>query len=572
MKNKKYLLLALIFALVFAIHYSSDVSTSFDSRWSIHVAASLLNEGNINLDEYSSMLKIGNEYSIETVNGHKYTIFPYGSSILAVPFVYLADKLMPLFGDMDVQGILYAREHAKLELFIASIITALTACIIFSIARLYLGIWLSLLTTFIFALCSSSWTTASRALWSHGPSMLMLSAALYLILQSKKNPKLIQYASIPLAFSFVIRPTNSISIILLSLFVLISYRRYFIKYILWCLPVSVPFFAFNLYSFNNILSTYYFPTRLSSNASLFREALLGNLISPSRGLFVFSVIFLFSIYGIYRLIITRKFEFIHCSLCLIIALHLVAVSKLPKWWGGHSYGPRFFSDMIPYLVFFLIPAVEYLFNTKNNKIRIRIFRILFVSCIVLSFLIHFRGANYWAVYQWNVEPINIDRKPSRLWDWKDPQFLRGLNRDHPFIQYSCFNIYPFLINKQTVTNMPAITADKISIQKKEGTPWNADGTIRIPKKGIEIQLETKHTEKYLLLSLDHDDEYSIVFCLEDKVVAKRYRHCKLLEGGGLRHYTIIIPGKAQRYGYNSVRLIPARGDGRYSIGYLGFEN
>jgi hypothetical protein len=30
--------------------------------------------------------------------------------------------------------------------------------------------------------------------------------------------------------------------------------------------------------------------------------------------------------------------------------------------------------------------------------------------------------------QWNGEPVNVDFHPNRVWDWSDPQFLRGLHK------------------------------------------------------------------------------------------------------------------------------------------------
>jgi hypothetical protein len=41
----------------------------------------------------------------------------------------------------------------------------------------------------------------------------------------------------------------------------------------------------------------------------------------------------------------------------------------------------------------------------------------------LSFLVNFRGRRV-GLYRWNAEPVNIDVQPSRLWDWRDLQFLR----------------------------------------------------------------------------------------------------------------------------------------------------
>jgi len=52
--------------------------------------------------------------------------------------------------------------------------------------------------------------------------------------------------------------------------------------------------------------------------------------------------------------------------------------------------------------------------------------VAFVVLIGVSAFIHGRGARKPDGYLWNVTPVNVDQSPSRLWDWRDPQFLRGL--------------------------------------------------------------------------------------------------------------------------------------------------
>ena len=184
--------LALIFLIVFVSHFISRNVTSFDSAWSIHTAMSIIKEGNTDLDEYR---EAENDHRIETVNGHLYTIFPIGVSIIAIPFVYIMDKgigpLLSIFPSLEKY--IRSRSHQPLS-------------------SLSLNKKGSLLMAFIFAFCTSSWSTASRGLWQHGPTMMMLTITLYLILLAKRKPRLIQFTGLTLAFAYVIRPTNSISI------------------------------------------------------------------------------------------------------------------------------------------------------------------------------------------------------------------------------------------------------------------------------------------------------------------------------------------------------------------------
>src|SRR5262249_10724619 len=160
---------------------------------------------------------------------------------------------------------------------------------------------------------------------------------------------------LPLAFSFVIRPTNAVPIAVLSLLVLVEHRRYALPYFLWMLPVAAPFLLFTLTVYHSALPPYYGADKIGRVGS-FLEALAGTLVTPSRGLFVYSPIFLFSIYGAW-LALGRRGPRLAWALAAIVVGHWLALASFPIWWGGHSFGYRLFSDMVPYLTYFLIPVI-----------------------------------------------------------------------------------------------------------------------------------------------------------------------------------------------------------------------
>jgi hypothetical protein len=415
-RTSQPLILFLVFLVVFICHYRlSPTITSFDSRWSVHTARSILKEGNTDLDEYYYLFEKNLDYSISRINGHYYTIYPIGASLLALPFVTL----------LDSAGIDVINNEGSVQLLVASFIVGLTAVFIYLIGKLSLRREYAMLLTFIFAFCTSAWSTASRALWQHGPSMLMLSITLYLLLLARQKPYLAQYASLPLAFAYICRPTNSLSVILLTLFVLLEYRRYFVRYLLWSALLAIPFILFNFSVYHSLLSPYYNGAEgLGFSFATFGEGLGGTLLSPSRGLFIYSPVLLFSIWGIVLKLRQRPVEKLAYFLAGIILLHWFTISIWRMWWAGHSYGPRIFSDMIPYLIYFMIPVLQKLETLKKplKPVLIPLFGVL----IALSFLINLRGAVSNEVYYWDWQPNEVDQHPERLWDWNDAQFLRGL--------------------------------------------------------------------------------------------------------------------------------------------------
>lgn len=431
-------LLPIIFLVVFSVYILSPKITPYDSRWSIHTSMSILHEGNTDLNEYKEAIIDNKYYAIEEINGHLYNIFPIGVSLLALPFVAIAElifePLMESFPTLEILFIKKLAEHGvkvdnlnfiqispAVELVTASFFCALATVFIFLIAQLRLSNLYSLIIAFIYAFCTSSWSTSSRALWQHGPSMLMLSITIYLLLIDREKRIPIHYIAIPLAISFIIRPTNSITIIFISIYIIIFRRKNFLKYIFVSLPFIVFFFYYNYSVYGSFISNYYQSDRLFI-AQSFLEAIIGNIFSPSRGLFIFSSILLLSIIGFFRCVFYSKINALELFFVFIIICHWLLISCFFPWWAGHSYGPRFFSDMVPFFMYFLCLFFEPVIPLPSLK-KIVVFAII-APLFIFSFYINYKGAFSNSVYEWNVNPTNINSDPGRLWEWDDLQFLR----------------------------------------------------------------------------------------------------------------------------------------------------
>lgn len=395
----------ILFCSIVLINLSSPVKFAPDAKYSIHTARSIVTEFDIDLDEYSHLIK-NDDYRIEYINGHIYPYFPIGPSIMAVPIASLFNNEMVL------------SKYEEIELITATLIISLASIFIFLISHRILGsIPFAALAVFIFCFCTPVWSTAGRGLWQHGPSLLLHSMAVYFIILAKDKPKYIKYLGIPLATAFIMRPTNAIPMLFLSIFVFIKYREYFFSYLTFSSLIFISFILFNLSVYSAFFPPYYMVSRVG-HLDHFFDALIGNLISPGRGLIIFSPVLLFSFWGIIKKIKTDWFLGIIFS--SIVISHWLVISSFPKWWGGHCFGPRFFADIIPYLIFFLL---FFLKSIHSGQIHTQIV-ILFMLLSLASFLIHYQGATDFNTYLWNAEPTDIDIDTKRLWDWGDLQFLR----------------------------------------------------------------------------------------------------------------------------------------------------
>ena len=108
----------------------------------------------------------------------------------------------------------------------------------------------------------------------------------------------------------------------------------------------------------------------------------------------------------------------------LVGAHWVLVSSFPHWWAGHSFGPRYMTDVVPHLCMLMVPVLERLAALRREGGAWRGVAAAMALLAVVSGAIHGRGATSPKPASWNVEPSNVDGHPERLWDFSDPQFLR----------------------------------------------------------------------------------------------------------------------------------------------------
>jgi hypothetical protein len=268
-------------------------------------------------------------------------------------------------------------------------------------------------------------------LWRNGISLFLLAVALYLIVLARNRPRLIQFVSLPLAFSFTVRGTNGLSIFLITLYVLLQYRSYFWRYLLWALPVALPFALYNLAIYQAPASPYYsvYQPFSVSHPNLL-EGLLGNLISPSRGLLIYSPVLILAAAGVIVKLKQHTFEKLDGILIAIIVLHWLVISDFALWWGGWAYGPRFFADVLPYFFYLTISAIAALTQLRGLRKWALVTGVTLLAGF--SCFVHYRGANAKEIIsEWHTWPTDLGNSSARLWDWRDPQFLRGLKWGTP---------------------------------------------------------------------------------------------------------------------------------------------
>jgi hypothetical protein len=414
----------LFFFVAFCFYLAGPRVDAGDPHFVIPTAVSLIRHGDANIDEYRGQFAQA-YWAVGSGRGHFWNVYPPGVPMLIVPVVWAADKAYAVFG-RDLEAIVLQGPPLVLELVCASVITALAAGLMFVYLRARLPLVQALLLAGLFAVGTAAYSSASRGLYPHGPTMLFLTGAILLYERVKRGrASAAWWLGVCAGYSYTIRPANVIVVVGFAVLVFVTARRQAVAYVLGALAGVGPLFVFNLAAFGAWLSPYYRMTEATIWSFAVPVGPLGALlVSPSRGLFVFSPFLLF-VGARFLPYFRRRYPFtpVETLLAMLAMAWWFGTSRWRMWWGGASYGPRLLCDLLPCLIVLLAPVAAEL--TLEAGWKRRIFTVFFIVSGAVSVAIQLRGVNSPSTSEWNQTPVPIDQAPGRVWEWRDPQFLRG---------------------------------------------------------------------------------------------------------------------------------------------------
>jgi hypothetical protein len=330
-------------------------------------------------------------------------------------------------GSYDIMG------EIRIERSLAALLMAALAVIFYCTARLVLPPGWSALIALGGALGTQVWSTASRGMWSDTWGILLLGIVIYMLLaadtgERKLRPVLL--ASL-LAWAYFARPTYSVQIFAVSVYILLYYRRAFIPYVVTGLFWLAGFIAYSWLHFRIVLPAYYRANRLSYET--FWTALAGNLISPVRGVLLYVPVILFIAYLLARYRRFNQHRRLAWLALPLMLVHLLIISGFSPWWGGASYGSRFTTGLVPWFVLLGTLGVKAMLRWREGQrdvARLPAWRAeLAAGALLLSLSIFINARGALAVETWNWFMIpDEDKVPQKLWAWREPQVLFGLVR------------------------------------------------------------------------------------------------------------------------------------------------
>jgi hypothetical protein len=437
--------LLLFLGVVFIYNLNGTTALSGDTFPARYLPLSLLRELDFDLDEFPFLYEPQIPYFLRQINGYIVSAYPPWAAILVLP-IYL----LPVFGGVDSRSPLLP----EVEKLAASLITALSVVILFYALRRLTRVHIAWRVAVVYALGTSSFSTSSQALFQHGPSQFFLCLTLYWFVRSLEKPRFSAYAGFPLAWAIICRPTNALIALPIGAYMLHQRRDQMLGFLLASLPPFTLYMTYNMRYFGSPLTTGFGGTAVSPAAfwkgtSYFLgtplwEGLLGILVSPSRGLLIYSPIFVFAFVGMVMVWSKSGHVFLkYLSLSPFLAIFLVA--KWVSWWGGHSYGPRLLADITPIICVYLYPPFE---QSEGN----RVLKFMLLGLCGLSFSFHALGA--FGSGSWNFTPTNVDHAPERLWSWVDSPLVYYVAELVTEVRRTFTQLYRIGMDRLTSLNAP----------------------------------------------------------------------------------------------------------------------
>ena len=405
----------LLFATLASIYILNfRVMSAGDSIPTRLLPFSLLRERNVNLDEFSwERDQAGHlPYYLNQPESHIYSVSTIATPLVVAPLYALPAWWLALrdisYDDVRARVVVVVMERIS-----AAFLAALSASVLFAVlCRLTTWRW-ALALAALYGLGTSTWSISSQALWAHGLTelcLVLLSAILFM-----PKPSQVALASAGLVAAVMVgnRLQTIVFAVPALLFVCVYHRRGVLSFAALPVLAAVALLSYNQSIFHGNTGGYggidHFGGRLF-------EGIAGLLVSPNRGLFVYTPIMLFAGWGAVQVWRVEAPPWLRW-LTVGVVLHVILYAKFDEWWAGYTYGPRYLTDVLPILTVLLVYGLVPLCRTPAT-------RVIALALALWGVAVQAIGV-YAADDMWNREPVPLELRPNRVWDWSDLQIARG---------------------------------------------------------------------------------------------------------------------------------------------------
>jgi hypothetical protein len=350
-------------------------------------------------------------------NGPRYYIVKspkrpeYVSTFGPIPGIVLLPVMAPFYAhDHEIASKLIAR--TTIGRLSAALLVATTASLLFAIADHWVSRRRALLVALTYGVGTCAWAVSSQNMWQQTVNQFFLAAAAFFFLTSVEKTIGALAAGFFFGAATACRATGAFVLVAALAHLFLHHRRSLVPLLLGAVPVPLALAAYNLHYFGSPFALaqelvgHTIAEAKTGSPDLWQTPMLvglaGLLVSPSRGLLIFSPVLGFAFVGVSRAF--REAEYRPLRPLLVGALCMMALQcKWFDWWGGHTFGYRPWLDAMPYLSLALAPGLESALASPTR-------RFVFATLLGWSVFVQALGA---ASYDrsWNLRRIFVVRVP-----------------------------------------------------------------------------------------------------------------------------------------------------------------
>jgi hypothetical protein len=405
---------------------------SEDTLPTMFLPLSIIKKGNLYLDDYypmlvsryphpddKSYLRGLTPFYLKKVGNHYLSAFPIMTAVVAAPIYFL-----PVIVGMPAtwENVIFLSHLSS------SLIVALAGYFLYRLLKKHTSLpeHQALLVTGIYLFGTINYALISQSMWQHGTVQLFLLLAIYFFMEALQKPSACNYfiSGLTGGLAILSRPTAVLAFLLLFLLLTVRNRVTKIEFIklnsilAFGFALCALFFLwYNQTYYLDISNQGYSSQLLTSWQSPFPISLIGVWLSPSKGILVYSPIFIFSLIGF--VLSFKKRDTVYLTFGLIFFLHTLAISLWKHWYGGWSFGYRMSSDVLPFIVLLLVPFLE---SPLYNKLKSWFIAALVVSVSIQVLGIIFFDGIWHAAYDLGY------KNTSWLWSVRDSETLFNVRR------------------------------------------------------------------------------------------------------------------------------------------------
>jgi hypothetical protein len=360
-------------------------------------------------------------WMVHTRHNQLASLYPVVTPLLVAPLYLPAVIWLNKHGWQQPQ---IDRVAVLMEKISASFLASLASVLMFLVLRRDCIRW-SLPLAMVFAFGTNTWVISSQALWQHGAGELLIALSLLLVV-APVSPVRIALLGAVCVFMAANRPPDALIAGAIVLFIVWRRRRG----ALWLLAGAVVPLAALLYYNLNFIGNLAGGYGLAAHKEFVRlnlSGMAGLLVSPARGLLVFSPFLVFIPVGLIQRLRAPGSRGLAVALSLAVAAQFIVYSQA-DWRAGVSWGPRWLTDLLPILLWMLAPLPLVLRPVTRG---------LLILAMAASVGVQTIGA-FW--YTWASDARIFAGNPTSMsgaWDPGNVPFLTELRHPRPRGEILC---------------------------------------------------------------------------------------------------------------------------------------